>query len=93
MNTPAIKFAELAIDNLSAHDKQVLIGKLISTPAPQEPDRLIRPKAAALRLGCTSRTIFNLLKAGNLTRVKLPGRTRGAGIRESEIAALIGGAK
>ena len=89
-----IELTRLAWAGLTARDKADLIREWTGTPAPQEPDRLLRPKAAADRLACTPRTIFNLLKTGVLTRVKLPGRKRGAGIRESQLTALIeGGAK
>ena len=93
MNNQHLQLARLALAGLTARDRQELIRELTDTPEPQEPDRLLPIRSAAARLGKTPRTIFNLLKSGALTRVKLPGRTRGAGIRESEIAALIGGAK
>ena len=93
MKQQLYEMLKVGISGLSAQDQQRLFRESTGTPAPIEPDRLIRPRAAALRLGCTSRTIFNLLKAGNLTRIKLPGRTRGAGIKESELNALIAGTK
>ena len=91
MSTATIKLAEMAVDNLSVHEKQALIRKWTDTPAPIEPDRIVRIRAAADRMSVTPRTIFNLLKSGALTRVKLPGRSRGAGIRNSELTALIEG--
>jgi len=91
MNAQHFQLARLALAGLSARDRADLIRETIGTPAQQEPDRLLRPKAAAVRLGVTPRTIFNLMHSGALTRVKLPGRVRGAGVRESELTALING--
>ena len=88
---PKIELAQMALRTLSARDRAALIRELSSQPPSVEPDRLLRPKAAADRLGCTPRTIFNLLKSGALHRVILPGRIRALGIRESEIVALIEG--
>lgn len=87
----SIELTRLAWAGLTARDKANLIREWTGTPAPQEPDRLLRPKAAADRLACTTRTVFNLMKSGVLTRIKLPGRKRGCGVRNSEIEALIGG--
>ena len=56
------------------------------------PDRVLRYKEAALRLGCTSRNIIRLVSLGRLCPVMLPGQTRASGIRESEIDRLILGA-
>lgn len=91
MSTQHLQLAKLALAGLSAKDRQSLLRELTDTPAPQEPDRLLRPKDAAVRLGVTPRTIFNLLKSGALTRVRLPGRKRGCGVRDSEIADLVAG--
>jgi predicted DNA-binding transcriptional regulator AlpA len=94
MSAQNIQLARLALTGLSARDRADLIRELSDMPARQEPDRLLRPKEAAKRLGMTPRSIFNLLKSGALTRIRLPGRKRGLGIRNSEIDALIeGGAK
>jgi len=86
-----LQIARLALAGLSAVDRAEMIREFFIPPMPREPDRLLRPRDAALRLGCTPRTIFNLLKTGSLTRVRLPGRQRGAGVRESELATLIAG--
>jgi len=91
MSAANLQLAKLALDALSVRDKESLIREWTGTPTPIEPDRLLRPRAAALRLGCTPRTIFSLLASGALTRVRLPGRIRGAGVRESELTALIAG--
>ena len=91
MSAQNIQLAKLALAGLSARDRADLIRELSGAPAPVEPDRLLRPREAAARLGVTPRTIFNLLASGALHRIKLPGRKRGAGVRASEVAALIGG--
>lgn len=85
------QIARLAFNGLSARDQSDLIRELSGEPASVEPDKLLRPRVAADRLGVTPRTIFNLLKSGALHRVVLPGRTRALGVRSSEIDALIAG--
>jgi len=88
------ELARLALGGLSARDQQTLLREFLEQPPQVEPDKLLRPRVAADRLGCTPRTIFNLLKSGALHRVVLPGRKRALGVRESEISALVaGGAK
>ncbi len=51
--------------------------------------RLMRRREAAKLLGVTPRTVDNLAMAGALPRVKLPGRSRSVGFRESDVKALI----
>lgn len=58
---------------------------------PPEADRLVRPLAAARRLGLSRRSLGNLIAAGQLPAVKLPGRQRIVGVRESDLSALIEG--
>ena len=89
----SLELTRLGWAGLSAKDKAALMREWTGTPAPQEPDRLLRPKVAADRLACTTRTVFNLIKSGALTRIKLPGRKRGCGVRNSEVEALNGGEK
>jgi hypothetical protein len=60
------------------------------TSPPPEP-RLIRRAEAARRMGVSLRAIDSWARAGLLTKVRLPGRTRAAGFRESELLALIEG--
>lgn len=93
MKQQLYEMLKVGIGGLSAQDKQALFRELTGAPTPQEPDRIRSIQAAADRLGHTKRTVFNLLKSGALTRVRLPGRVRGCGVRESELAALIGGTK
>lgn len=93
MSAQNIEIAKLALQGLSARERQALLRELTKQPAPVEPDRLLRPRDASARLGVTTRTVFNLLKSGAITRVILPGRTRALGIRNSEIEALIAGGK
>jgi predicted site-specific integrase-resolvase len=52
---------------------------------------LIRRADAARRLGCSLRALDNWARTGILSTVKLPGRVRAAGLRESDIARLIEG--
>lgn len=91
MSAANLQLAKLAFDGLSRHDKQILLREMTCQPEEMPPDKLIRPRAAADRLGVTPRTVFNLLKTGALTRIRLPGRKRGCGVRNSELTALIEG--
>jgi hypothetical protein len=52
-------------------------------------DRVLDVSEAATSLRQTRRTVFRLLKEGNLTRVKLPGRKRGCGILASSVSELL----
>lgn len=54
--------------------------------------RVLRHRAFAERLGVTTRTLSNLVRAGKLRPIKLPGRTRAIGFAESSLTDLIGGA-
>lgn len=65
-------------------------GKTETEPTPTEP-RIIRRAEAARRLGCSLRAVDNWTAAGILRKVTLPNRTRAAGFREADIAALIAG--
>jgi len=64
-----------------------------ATPQPaaaREDDRIIRRAEAARLLARTTRAVDMLARGGVLKRVRLPGRTRGAGFRLSEVQQLIG---
>lgn len=61
-----------------------------ATMAPQVA-KIIRRSDAARRFSCSLRTIDNWARAGILHKVKLPGRIRAAGFRESDLAMLIEG--
>jgi excisionase family DNA binding protein len=60
---------------------------------PEPAERLVRLGEAARRIGVTRRTVSKLLEKGALQGVKLPGRTRVCGVRESDLLALIEGRK
>jgi predicted DNA-binding transcriptional regulator AlpA len=53
------------------------------------PDRLIRRAEVARRLGVSTRAVDLWTRAGVLTKVRLPGRRRALGFRESDVAGLI----
>ncbi|MDO9541426.1 MAG: hypothetical protein Q7J98_03775 [Kiritimatiellia bacterium] len=86
------ELAKMAGATLSAAERRDLIREWTGAPAPVEPDKIVAPKNIALRTDKTVRTVQNLFASGALTRVFLPGRKRSCGCRESELAALIGGA-
>ena len=86
-----LEMVRMGINGLSAQDRQMLAREMTNTSAPIEPDRVLKIKYAAERMACTPPTIYSLLKSGALTRVRLPGRKRGCGVKKSEIDALIEG--
>ena len=51
--------------------------------------RILKPKVAAERLGCSVRTVHKLAKEGSLPKVRLPGRERAAGVREEDVNRLL----
>lgn len=51
--------------------------------------RLIRRAEVARRMSVSLRAVDNWTKAGILQKVKLPGRVRHSGFRESDIESLI----
>ena len=59
-------------------------------PTPAEP-RIVRRAEFARRMGVSLRAVDNWSRAGILEKVKLPGRVRAAGFRESDLRTLIEG--
>ena len=91
MSTANLQLARLAVAGLSAQDRIEFIRAYTNQPAEVRPDRVLRRGECARRLGVTPRTIDNLARTGALRRIRLPGRTRGAGFKESELDQLING--
>jgi hypothetical protein len=54
-------------------------------------DRLLTFEEAAARLGRKPRAIFHLARRGVIKKFRLPGSTRCAGVRASDIDALLAG--
>jgi predicted DNA-binding transcriptional regulator AlpA len=59
--------------------------------APTSEQRIIRRKAAANRLGISTRAIDYLAAQGILPKRRLPGRLRACGFLESDLVALMTG--
>ena len=66
-------------------------GKAETSKTTPNAPRILRRDTVAERLGCTVRQVDNLAREGTLRRVVMPGRTRAAGFRESDVMALIAG--
>jgi hypothetical protein len=91
--------AILAMDGTLSQAERVRILELITgTAAPAEEiapvekagaDRLLSAAEVAEQLHRTKRSVHHLADAGILPRVVLPGRTRGAGFRQSDVDALL----
>ena len=73
---------------VSPRERQHFLAK---NDEPPEADHIVRPLIAARRLGLSRRSLANLIAAGQLPAVKLPGRQRIIGVRESDLSALIEG--
>jgi len=92
MSAANLQLAEMAIGNLSAKDRQSLLRKYQQAPeAP--PERLLRRAEVARRLSSSLRLVDLLAARGALTRIRLPGRRRGNGFLESQVAGLMAGGK
>lgn len=82
------------ISVLPAGDKIRLVQELSAaiTVQPVE-DRIVRRIETARLLARSARAVDYLSAAGHLPKVTLPGHSRAAGFRYSDVAALIGGGK
>lgn len=71
---------------------RILTGLRGSKPPEYHPEPKIAKRAeAAARLGLGLRAFDGLCKSGALQKIKLPGRVRACGVRESDLVALIEG--
>jgi predicted DNA-binding transcriptional regulator AlpA len=68
---------------------QRLKGEDTDRAAPPTPQRLLRRRDVAERLGMSLRTVDNLHKDGVLEKVRFPGRVRAAGFREADVNSLL----
>lgn len=87
----SVQLARLALNGLSAGERNALLAEFSRTAAASEPDRLIKRSEVARLLGRTPRTVDLWVRRGLLRRVRLPGRLRAPGFRLSEVRALIEG--
>jgi hypothetical protein len=84
----AVLSADASIDPAT----RARIIRALTDPAPAPTgERIVRRAEVARKYSCSIRTVDNLTKQGLLKRIVLPGRGRGAGFRESDVLALIGG--
>ncbi len=60
-----------------------------AAPAVAPSPRILRRAEAAERMGCSLRAIDHWTSIGFLHKVRLPGRVRSVGFRESDICELI----
>jgi hypothetical protein len=96
MNGSAFKLLDAALDAVSLDDdtrgrirKAIREAAAPRPPAAREDDRLIRRAEAARLLARTTRAVDLLARGGVLKRVRLPGRSRGAGFRLSDVQRLL----
>ena len=87
----AVKALFSADPTIDQGEKKRLIALCQSTPnRPQPNPCVLRHAEVARRLGgVTKKTVNNLARSGLLTPVRLPGRVRALGFRESDVMALI----
>lgn len=80
---------------ISAHERNRLMAQLRGgavcpvAPCEKPAERIVLRKEAAQRLGRSLRTIDALSRSGALPKIKLPGRKRGCGFRESDLLNLM----
>lgn len=92
-----LKSAMKADPSTTTQSRAAVLAFLKNGPPRAEPPalatgpRIVRRSYCAEKLACTVRTIDSLAKSGVLRKRILPGRTRAAGILESDLIALIGG--
>ena len=92
MSAQHLQLARLAMHALSASDRNALLREYQQAPeAP--PERLLRRAEVAHRLSSSLRLVDLLAARGALTRIRLPGRRRGNGFLESQVAGLMAGGK
>jgi len=80
---PTVSVAErgILIQRLKAKDAVRVVGVT--------QQRLLRRRNVAELLGLSLRTVDKLAKEGSLEKVRLPGRVRGAGFRETDVNVLL----
>jgi len=97
--TRAIVKASLAADSTITPIQRTRLLRVLRTAEDPEPPKPIAPtvprvlqrREAAARLGRSLRFVDKLAAGGTLRKVKLPGRQRAIGFRESDVDALIDG--
>ena len=89
MSAAALELARMAVRALPKAERAALVRELSGAPAEPDRPRVLRRGEVALMLGRTPRAVDLLAAQGVLSRVTLPGRTRGAGFREADVRALI----
>ena len=86
--TPNAALVKMGLDSLPATERDALLAQY-SAPTSRQ-SRVLRFREVAERLGCSRRHVSNLLRAGAMRPVKMPGRSRCYGVAESEIDRLAG---
>ena len=94
MSADNLQLARLAVAGLTRKERVEFLRDLIPAKEPtakEQTDRIIRRIEAARILARSTRGIDRLCVEGVLHKVTLPGRTRGAGFRLSDVQALLNG--
>jgi hypothetical protein len=84
----AIKAILDADKPVSEKDKQTLRSTLLGDSDKAKPDRLVRIKDAASRLGVCAKSVLLYTRTGALTAIRLPGQIRVSGVTESSLNKL-----
>jgi len=97
--TNAVRAMLQADPSITPEDRRAILASIqnhgkdlaaTTSPSDRTPQLVTRKQAAAM-LGRSPRLIDLLANAGTLPRVTLPGRTRAAGFRKSDVVSLIEG--
>ena len=91
-----IRFALRADPTMTNEDRAMIINVVRSHASPRIADPVRKPevkiihiKEAARRLGCTPRTVHNLVRQGLIPKFIFPGRSRNHGIVEKDLEDFI----
>ena len=87
MNTHALQAARFTFDALAPAERAAFLAE----KATAAPDRIITRRETAERFRKTERTIDVWAARGVLHKVKIPGSSRSAGFRLSEVESLLRG--
>ncbi len=88
-----VELAKLAFMGLNKTERRAFLTTFADPPATVAPEaeRLLRRATVAARLGHSARFVDRLAADGVLRKIRLPGRARAAGFRESDLLALLAG--
>lgn len=88
-----LHIARLAFESLSKSEQRELISSFdaAQSPCPTKSPKIVHRKQFAEWAGCTERTVDLWAAQGLIEKVKLVGRKKALGFRESDVTRLLEG--